>query len=197
MNHFAHSNSVCQKTDKNCVSLHRIRLYLFIFMFTIFLSSCAAVGKFKPNPKIARGLITGISVTNGVKISNSQLSSEEHLLEFRGVVVNYNTFTQSLVEALKMEYERNNVKVNDSNERELQVAVTKIEMYPGNVNFRAKISAEVKYGNGSIEKFNISRATFGSLLMVAFFPTKPLNKAFKDLVAEIINNKNIQDYINK
>jgi hypothetical protein len=197
MYYFTRSNSVCQKADKNCVLPYTICLCLLVFTLSVFLSSCAAVGKYNPDPKIAIGSVKGINVTNAVKISNSQPSSEEHLLEFRGIVVDYKAFTQSLVEALKMEYERNNVIVSDSAERELQVAVTKIEMYMGSANFRATIFAEVKYGNGSIEKFDASRASYASGFMVTNFPTKPLNAAFKDLVAEIINNKNIQMYINK
>lgn len=197
MYYFTRSNNVCQKTDKDCSLPYTIRLLLLVFTLPVLLSSCAAVGKYNPDPKIATGLVKGINVTNAVKITNSQPSSEDHLLEFRGIVVNYNAFTQSLVEALKMEYERNNVIVSDSTERELQVAVTKIEMYMGTANFRTNIFAEVKYGNGSKEKFDVTRASYGSPLMVNHFPTKPLNTAFKDLVADIINNKNIQNYINK
>ncbi len=194
---FTHSKKLCQKIDRKCFSLPKICQGLFFFIFTIFLSSCASIGMYNPNPRIARGVITEISVANGVKISNAQPSSEEHLLVIRGIKVNYNTFTQSLVEALKLEYQRNNVKVSDSNQKELQVSITKIELYPAVATFRAKIFAEVKYGNGSIEKFYNTRATYGSLFTVTFFSKKPLNAAFKDLVVDIINNENIQAYLNE
>lgn len=196
MNYFTRSNSVYQKTDKNGTLPYTICLHLLLFTLTVFLSSCAAVGKYNPDPKIATGSVKGINVTNSVKISNFQPSSEEHPLNFRGIIVNYNAFTQSLVEALRVEYERNNVIVTDSTDRELQVMVTKIGMDQA-FNFRAYIFAEVKYGDGSVEFFDITRASYASPFMVNNFPTKPLNAAFKDLVVEIINNKNIQDYINK
>lgn len=189
-------NSVCQKTDKNCTLPYTISLHLLLFTLTVFLSSCAAVGKYNPDPKIATGSVKEINVTNSVKISNFQPSSEEHTLNFRGIIVDYNAFTQSVVEALRMEYERNNVIVSDSSEKELQVMVTQIGMDLA-FNFRACIFAEVQYGNGSVEFFDITRASYGSPFMVNNFPTKPLNAAFKDLVVEIINNKNIQDYIKK
>lgn len=188
---------MCQKTDKKCAGPNASRLCLLIFTLTFFLSSCAPVGKYNPDPIIATGLAKGINVTNAVKIINSQSSTKEHSLDFRGIIVNYNEFTQSLVEALKIEYERNNVIISDSTERELQVAVTKIEMYRGSMTFRANIFAEVKYGNRAIEKLDVTRASYGSPLMVNHFPTKPLNAAFKELVKKIIINKNIQDYINK
>lgn len=196
MNYFTRSSNEYQKEDKKCTSTFTIFLHLLIFTIPIFLSACAAVGRYNPDPKIAIGSVKGITVTNAVKISNSQPSSEEHPLDFRGIVVDYNAFTESLVEALTMEYERNSVIVSNSTEKELQVMVTKIGM-DQTFNFRAYIFAEVKYGNESVEFFDITRASYGSPFMVNNFPTKPLNAAFKDLVVEIINNKNIQDYINK
>ena len=197
MYYFTGSNSAYQKRNQNRTLSYTIRLCFLLLILTVFLASCAAVGNYNPDPKIAIGLVEGINVTNAIKINNLQPSSKEHLLNFRGIIVNYKTFTQALVTALEMEYKRNNVIVNDSTERELKVAVTKIEMSQGGMGFRAYIFAEVKFGNKSIEKFDVTRASYGSPLMINHFPTKPLDAAFKELVTEIINNKNIQDYINK
>ena len=197
MNYFTRKNSENHKTTKNWTPPFTICLHLFlIFTITVSLSSCAAVGRYNPDPKIAIGSVDIINVANTVKITNFQPSSKEHPLYFRGIAVDYNAFTQSLVEALKMEYERNNVMVSGSAERELQVMVTNIGMDQG-FNFRALISAEVKCGEEFVEFFDVSRASYASLFMINHFPTKPLNAAFKDLVVEIINNKNIQGFINK
>jgi hypothetical protein len=96
-----------------------------------------------------------------------------------------------------MEYERNNVTVSASAEKELQVAVKKIKMYSSEFYFRAEIDINVKYGNGFVETIRVGRSSTGSPFMKMFFPRKPLKKAFKDSVKDIINNKNIQKYINK
>ena len=63
--------------------------------------------------------------------------------------------------------------------------------------FRAEIVINVKYGNGFVETIRVGRSSTGSPFMKMYFPRKPLNKAFKDSVKDIINNKNIQGYINK
>lgn len=186
-----------KKNVKTSALFYVFRPQLLLIVFIIFLSSCAAVGKYNPDPKIATGSVEGINITNTIKISNSQPSTIERTIKFRGIIVNYNTFTQSLVEALKMEYERNKVKVNNSADKELQVIVIDVSMYRGAWNYSGVITAEVKYGNGSIERFSAKRSSYASGFNIGSFPTKPLDSAFKDLVANIIKNENILNYINQ
>ena len=168
-----------------------------LLILIVFLPSCSSVGKYRPDPKFATGVVESINISNAVKLTNSQPSTFVHSLNFEGIEVDYNSFTQSLVDALKIEYERNNVLVTDIAEKELSVSVTGVSISFGYANFRSHIIAEVKYGDDVIEKFETSRATVGSLLMVKTSPTKPLNVAFRDLVEKIIMNKKIQNYINQ
>jgi hypothetical protein len=173
-----------------------IRHILFPIIVIIFLTSCAAdVGKYAPSPVIAKGEPKDLNIETPFSIINSQLNSEDLPLEFRGIIVNYNEFTQSLVEALKSEYESNNVKVHDSAEKELRVSITKIYMARSAFYFSADIVAEVSHANGAIQVFETHRSSYGSQFMVDSFPTKPLDVAFKDLVSEIIENKNILKYL--
>lgn len=185
------------RSNKNTGGHNKHYLNTITLLLTVFLSACASIGNYNPDPQIANGVLTVVNVKNAIKISNTQPSTEEHELEFRGIIVNYNQFTQSLVEALKMELERNAVTISETAGKELKVAVTKIEMYTTSFNFRAEIFAEVKLGSGDIEKFNVTRASYGSPLMMSQFPTRPLDVAFKDLVSEVINNGKVQKYLNE
>jgi len=180
-----------------CVISYKSILRLLPLIVVVFLVSCAAVGKYTPEPSLAEGAVEKVTITNPIKITNSQPSTEEHPLGFRGIIVNYNTFTQSLVDALKMEYKRNKGTVSDSAEKELKVKITNVDMERGTLNFRAYVHAEVTYGDGKTEKFEATDASYGSPLMVNHFPTKPLESTFRQLVIQIIQNQNIQNYINK
>lgn len=162
----------------------------------LLLSSCAAVGKYSPDPALADGVVDGIDIKTQLRLTNAQPSTQEHNLGFRGIIINYHTFTQSLVDAVKMEYQRNKVSVNDSAEKELKIKVTQVTMGHGGFNFRAYIYAEVEFGDNTVEKFQATDASYGSPLMVNHFPTKPLDSAFKYLVGKIIYSTKIKDYLN-
>ena len=174
---------------------HPLRISLFLLVSAIVFSSCLAVGEYKADPELARGLVNEISVSYPVSVTNDQPDSQQHPLGFRGITVNYHDLTRSLVEALKLEYRRNNVVVNDSSERVLRVAITRVGMFLDNGNFRAVLDAEVRCGDGSVKSFDATRASYGSPDMMALFPTKPLNAAFRDLVAKIMNDEDIQKYL--
>lgn len=210
-------NSAQNKTNLNCVVPGTPHLCLLVLALIVFLSSCASpVGKYSPDPimittpeandsdddseefePVKSKTVIKVNISNPVKISNAQPSTREQPLDFRGIIVNYKEFTQSMVEALTLEYKKNNVTVNDSSEKELHVKVTEIDMYMAGFTYRANISVEIKYGNGSTESFEATRGSYGSPLMINHFPTKPLDAAFKDIVTKIIHNKKIQDYINR
>ena len=182
---------------KNTISYFICMLILpvLIMLLTI---GCSPVGNYTPDPLMAKGLAKNINITKPVKISNNQPYDQKDLLAFRGISVNYNTFTQSLVDALNMELNKNKLIENDSANKHLQVAVTNVEMAFGSgaANFRATIDAEVKMGNGQIKQYHSSRASYASGFNIGTAPTKPLNAAFYDLVKYIVEDPVIQEYIN-
>jgi hypothetical protein len=171
-------------------------MYLPILILVITLSSCSSVGHYTPSAEIAAGVANDVVFTNQLKITNDQPSTDTHELHFRGVIVNYNEFTQSLVDSLKAEVTGSKGAISDTAGKELRVSVTRVTMVRGGFNYRARIFAEVRYGADGIEHFNVTRASYGSPFMVSNFPVKPLDAAFRNLVSEIIHNQIIQDYIN-
>lgn len=170
---------------------------LSILVIACLLVSCSAVGPYKPDAEIATGMVEGVSFSAPLAIINNQPSNEQHTLQFRGIIVNYHEFTQSLVDGLKAEVLRSGGIIDDSSGKELHVSITRISMNKGAFNFQARILAEVAFGADGLEHFNVSRASYGSLFMTQNFPTKPLNAAFKDLVADILQNQKIQSYLNE
>lgn len=188
-----------------------IILAVLLFVSFILLSSCAAVGKYDPDPKLVLEKAQeepeedqfvkpkpkeAIHISNAVKLSNAQSNNQDRNLDFRGIIVNYQSFTQAVVDGLTLEYKANKVSVSDSAEKQLQIKVVDINMTVGGVNFRADVVTEVSYGNGKTERFEASRASYASPLMMNHFPTKPLDSAFQDIVEKIARNKNILAYLN-
>lgn len=165
----------------------------------LFISGCSAVGNYTPNPLKAKGLAKNINITKSVVITNAQQSDQDHLLNFRGISINYKTFTQSLVEALNMELNKDRVVSNDSTDKELHVSVTNVKQsfIAGGFSYGADIEAEVKMGQGRTKKYQASRASYASGGNVWFAPTKPLAASFRDLAKKIITDPEIQEYINK
>lgn len=174
----------------------KILLTYYLFLVILLIYSCGPIGKYNPHPSIANGVIKNITINNAVKISNDQPSKEEHKLEFRDIIVNYHDFTESLIEGLKLELIRNKVEVSEDANKELFVAITKIEMPPAKENFRAYINAEVRTGDGQKEKFIVTRASYASPLNMNIAAKKPLNSSFRDLIKEIMANEVILRYLN-
>ena len=167
--------------------------------FLIFVSlSCGTIpiGRYNPDPALAQGVVEHVSFSSDVTIINDQPATDDHLIRFKEAVVNYNEFTQSLVDALRMELERNGIQVKDSSEKKLYVKVTKVDMQLRQPNFRAYIDAEVKTGEDHIEFFEVTRASYASPFNLDTGATRPLDSAFKDIVREIMENTQIQEYIN-
>jgi hypothetical protein len=163
-----------------------------VFLIFVLLSCASAqIGRYNPDPALAKGVLENVSFSNDIAIINDQPSTEDHLIRFQEAVVNYNKFTQSVVDALKMELERNGIRVKDSSERQLYVKVTNVDLQLRLPNIRAYIDTEVRTGKGHIEFFEMTRASYSATLT----PTKPLDAAFKDLVGNIMTNKQIQEYI--
>ncbi len=161
----------------------------------LLLSSCSAVGRYSPKPSVAEGVAENISSSGDVAVVNAQDSREEHALEFRGIVVDYHEFTQSVVDALKGELERNGVVVRDEANKKLYVKVTKVTMMPGPAVFRGGINATVETEGGPTERFYATRASYASGWNVGKNPSKPLDVAFKDLIKSILANEAILGYI--
>lgn len=165
----------------------------------LFISGCSAVGNYTPNPLKAKGLAKNITITKPVVISNNQTSDQENSLDFRGISINYNTFTQSLVDALNMELNKNRVVSKDSTDKVLHVSVTNVKQsfIAGGFSYGADIDAEVKMGQGRTKKYQGSRASYASNGNIWFAPTRPLASAFRDLVEKIVTDPEIHEYINK
>ena len=164
----------------------------------LFVSGCGH-GDYIPDPLKAKGLGENIIITKPVLISNGQPSDKDHLLDFKGISINYNTFTQSLVEALDMELNKNRAIANDSASKQLEVSVTNVRMdYSfGQLNYRSSIDAMVKMGQSQAKHYQASRASYASGFNMDLFPTKPLDAAFCDLVKKIIEDPEVHGYINK
>ena len=166
----------------------RILALLLVGCLIFGASSCvSAVGKYSPKPSLAHGVAGSISASKPISVVNAQPATSERKLPFRGIVVNKHEWTQSLVDALKAELKRNGVVINDAADKKLQVVVTNVDMSPTFATYRGYLSAEVTTGDGHLEHFEVTRASYASGLNVATAPTKPLDEAFKD--ADIIYAK--------
>ncbi len=174
-----------------------VKYFSILSVAAIFISGCgASVGKYVPDYNNLTDSIVSIDIRHPVKIINAQPSAEEIELEFKGITVDYHSFTQALADALKARFKAGMSPEKDSAVKELNVRVTKVVMFLNGMNYRAQIYAEINYGNNSTEYFKSSRASYASPFMTGTFPKKPLDAAFKDLVYEILKNKNIRDYLN-
>lgn len=174
---------------------HTTALCILMAVCCLLLSSCSAVGRYNPEPSIAEGVAENISSSGAVAVVNAQESREEHALEFRGMVVDYHEFTQSVVDALKAELERQGVVVRDEANKKLYVRVSNVTMMPGPAVFRGTIKATVEAAGGPTERFYATRASYASGWNVGTNPTKPLDAAFKDLVRSILANEVILGYL--
>ena len=164
----------------------------------LFISGCSGVGNYTPNPLKARGVAKNVNVSNPVVINNAQASNQDHLMGFRGISINYNTFTQSVVEALNMELNNNMPITNNDTSKQLHITVTNVTIgfAAAGMNYRAHIEAQVKTGQGQTKHYQTTRASYASGLNVSTAPTRPLNSAFRDLVKQIAEDPDIQQYIN-
>jgi hypothetical protein len=164
-----------------------------------FVSGCSPVGNYTPDPLKARGAAKNINITKQVVITNAQSYDKEDLLGFRGISINYKTFTQSLVDALNMELNKDRVVSKGSTDKQLHVSVTNVKQsfIAGGFSYGADINAEVKMGQGRTKQYLGSRASLASGYNVGSAPTKPLDAAFRDLVKMIAEDPDIQEYINK
>ena len=160
------------------------------------LGSCASkIGPYCPPSTLARGAAKGVVTPHAVAIVNAQDSTEEHTLEFRGIVVNYQEVTQSLVDALKAELSANGVTVADAAEKTLSISVTQITMPQPDTVFSAYLHVEVKTGDGQLKKLMTRRSSYASPFNMSTVPKKPLNAAFRDMVKKILTTKAIQEYL--
>ena len=171
------------------------RLILGMIACIFLLSSCSGVGKVEIDPSIAEGVAENLSFSGILAIVNAQDSAEERDLNFRGITVDYHGFTQSIVDALKVEFESNGATVQEQAEKTLYVTVTDVSMKPGPATFRGAINATVKTADGHTEEFYATRASYASGWNVGTNPTKPLNAAFKDLIKSIAENQAIREYL--
>ena len=162
----------------------------------ILLAACADVGPYRPDPTSATVAIEKKFAAKGeLRIINAQPSEVTHELTIRGIVVNYKDFTQALVEALKIEFQKQGVTLADNAGKKLLVKVNRVYMEPRGVNFRGHIFSDITMGDGTTESFHTTRASFASAFMLQNFPTKPLNEAFKDMVGIILNSSKIRAYL--
>ncbi|MFH2057522.1 MAG: hypothetical protein ABIJ59_01305 [Pseudomonadota bacterium] len=175
----------------------KIIFFLTSLLLILVLSSCGmpSIGRYNPDPSIAKGVVKDIAFSNTITIINDQPDSKDHTLRFGETIVNYNAFTQSIVDALKMELTRNGITINDSSQKKLYVKVTNVDYQLRAPNYRAYIDTEVKTGNDHIEFIEVTRGSYSSPLNMSTAPTRPMDAAFEDIVRDIMNNKKIQDYL--
>lgn len=172
----------------------RIWSYAASVCCIVYLFGCTAVGFYNPNPKIAAGVKSIEKSSVSVCLINDQPNSDRHLLDFQKIEVDYNAFTQSLVDAMKAEFERCGAKVSTDSEKKLYIKVALVQMANLGAVYRAKIKAYVKTGDGDQKMFLSSRASYASPFNMATAPTRPLDAAFKDLVVKIMSDPTLQAY---
>lgn len=196
MNHFTIQKSLI------CLPVIIKNGYKIIFLLTgvfliLTLSACGTspIGRYNPSPSLAQGAVNKVAFSNSIAIINDQPATDDHHIRFRKTIVNYNTFTQSIVDALKMELKRNSVPVDDSSEKKLYIKVTNVNFQLRSPSYRGYIDVEVKIGKDHTEFIEATRASYASPFNLDTAPTKPLDAAFKDIVRDILNNKKIQEYI--
>ncbi len=181
---------IIKNTDKAIIFLTSI------FLISV-LSACGmpSIGRYNPDPSLAKGVVKDIPFSQNITIINDQPATDDHTLRFGKTIVNYHTFTQSVVDALTMELKRNGITVNDSSEKKLYVKVTNVDYQLRAPNFRAYIDTEVKIENDHIEFIEVTRGSYSSPFNMSTAPTRPMDAAFGDIVRDIMNNKKIQDYL--
>ncbi len=160
------------------------------------LASCSG-GRYTPKASLAEGLVRKVSCPSAVAVVNGQSDSVEHQLEFGRYAVQYQEFTQAVVDALKGEFERNGVTVQEGAAKTLRVTVTNITMMPSGMTYRATIEATVETGDGKGARFQPSRGSYASGFNLTFSPMKPMDASFRDLVAAIPENDVIKEYLAK
>lgn len=163
-----------------------------------FLGSCSTkMGYYCPKPAVAKGAAKGLVVSQPVRITNAQVSKEEHTLDFRSIIVNYQEFTQALVDAVKVELASHVAADTDTTAKMLHISVTNVEMPPPGATFSAYIHVDVKTGDGKLKRLLTNRSSYASPFNMGTVPTKPLNAAFRDMVEKILHDKAILAYLNE
>jgi hypothetical protein len=173
--------------NQGCVSARGL-----ILTGSLALASCVNVGLYNPDPQSAVLKKPGYTIPLNTTITNVQPSKKEHYLEFGGIIVNYHDFTQAVVKALE-EHKRSDSSL--AGEKELRVKVTFVESTPDAFTYRGDIIAVVAFGDVGKEEIRSSRASYGSGFNATTAPTRPLDSAFKDLVANILKNEKIRAYL--
>lgn len=189
------SQSIGKLKSNKSLECQKVLAFMFLLAMAFALSSCGAVGKYAPNPSIAKNTPSSISATAPIAVINAQSNTTERKLPLRGIVVTKQEWTQSLVQALTTVLKKNGVSVQEDAEKKLNIVVTEIDISLRGATYRGYLEAEVKTGDGKKEKFEVTRASYASGMNVSSFPTKPLDACFKDLVTEILENENIKGYI--
>ncbi len=138
---------------------------------------------YNPDPLLAEGLGKDIVVQKPFQVVNAQKPSEDRQLFPTRTIVNYFNFTESLVQALRTEYNLSNDNISSSSGKDLKVSISNIEGFISGVSMHYIVLAEVEYGNQSVEYFEAD--------------DKLLDTIFKKIVTDIVNNKNINNYLNQ
>ena len=175
-------------------------LFSLLIVCSIMLSSCsttAPLGKYTPNPSIAKGIKIDITASAPVAIINAQSTSTEQQLGFREMIVNKHEWTQALIEALAAGLEKNGVTVNENATKQLHVSVTKIDMVLHTATYQGFLDVEITGEGGLKEEFKVDKVSYASVGNVGFNPTKPIDSCFRTVVQKILTNENIQEYLRK
>ena len=117
------------------------------------------------------------------------------MLDFNNIEITYEEYSKSLVDALKSELIRSGAKVTSPADKTLKVAVKEVNLSLSTYTYNGLIVAEIEMGNGQVERFDVTRSSFGSGFNVDFFPTKPLDAAFVDVVEQVFADEKIRAYL--
>jgi len=173
-----------------------IRRHAWILLIPLAIVSCSAVGPYNPDPAKAVAETGGtINAKGTLAIVNAQTSAGLHELAMRGIQVSYKDFTESLAEALRIGFARKGVNVSAQGTKQIEVKVTSVSIGPDGFTYRGHIFADVTLGNGVMENFHTTRASYTSAFNVQNYPTKPLDAAFEDMVQAILGNAKVSAYL--
>jgi hypothetical protein len=159
------------------------RLLSFGCTITASLLLTACVTTYNPDPLLAEGLGEGIVVKQPFKVVNALKPTADRRLFPTQKVVNYYNFTESLVQALRAEYKLEEASNTASSDKQLKISISNIEGFISGVSMRYIVLTEVEYGNQSVEYFEAD--------------DNLLDTVFKKIVTDIMNNKNINNYLNQ
>jgi len=179
---------------------------IIVFVFVL-LTACGTIGKYNPEPVIANRVVREFKSSKVISVGNIQKDKTDHDLKYEGLIINYNEFTERVVNGLKSELSRMGVRIteNEAN-KELKIQVNAIAIrqsgYEGHISrivISGLLQAKIELGNGEKVNLEIVRASgYGGPFSSKSSRTKNvINACYKGLIKEIFEHKKIITYLNE